>query len=75
VLLPVRGGHDLGQRRSVPALEHGDQARPFASMSEAFNYYDASAGLRLDGERNRPLTAYTAEIELWACSDGIEPVN
>jgi hypothetical protein len=39
------------------------QARQFASLREAVEFYRKSYGLRPDGQPNRPLTAYTVTFE------------
>lgn len=40
-----------------------EQARTFATLSEALDYWRQSYGMRWDGEPNRPLTAFSVAIE------------
>lgn len=39
-----------------------DKAKVYASSKEAFEEWKRDAGVRPDGEPNRPLTAYNVEI-------------
>ena len=57
--VPAGGEYDGGSLLVDPDVS---KARRFASPSEALEYWRQSHGIRPDGEPNRPLTAYNAEV-------------
>lgn len=72
---PERAGEYVVDYDPVPRLDASGEfihlitspyiakARQFEDAAEALEYWRQSAGLRADGKPNRPLTAYTVEIE------------
>lgn len=55
----ARGNGGRGHLRVTADMQ---QARVFLTLTDAFNCYRSSCGLRPDGKPNRPLTAYTVEF-------------
>ncbi len=54
------GEYDGGKLITTPDIT---KARQFENASEALNYWRQDFGLREDAQPNRPLTAFSVEVE------------